>query len=434
MKVLFLKVVHLLIIFVFIAKEGSAAAITREITLDKVIEDSLSKYVSEVNERIFPYLTKNQRKILKEISIEIDSASDAVYVNSNSYVRKISFSKGYVHDLNRYFTFAIIALLDSVFERSNFDATYFPVYYNLARNVPPEEAAELDIAQSMVIRKIAQYPATVRLLKEWYIFIYLHELSHQFQNINAQLKAINDKFPLKTQDSLLTNYEIGADSFALNLFVKLYSVDDIDWCEKVLTFNYYARENLFNQIRNNILYRMVTFQVFGYCLTNDCYSNPDTTSKSWKNFESKYRARLHLWLLYDKFLNSLDSPVIFMQNSIYKAFKDTLPNSLYVMGQFLFTGSTYSRQNIDTAYKCFATLCEVFRKNPSQFYDNNADISINNVEEACYYAGKISELEYHDNIAALRYYLQASQIKEVLSESYYNDLLQRISKQIKAKK
>lgn len=384
--------------------------------------DSLPFIIASLKSDVAPLLSKKERAILTTIR---DSLLPENTINAYSQSRKrcVFFSKGFSDLIVKDIVADIISTPQLNYVTS-FHNLYMRVYPVLAGDIVPEMAAELTAEERRRYQGIKRLPTFYAKYRNYVEFIYLHELAHVLNNFDDAYEKIfknlqQKRITKQTYDSLLLNYEVAADNFALAMLQR--SGRNPKESFGVYRLMYFQKEHQLHFIRT-ILDRATNFYV-QIAILAGCQEN----TKEDPACDSIFNKTAEL-LLQQAFYPRFDSGSFTMTVDTVQGRTFPLRESLWY-GNFYLLGTTYNIRNIEVAYHLFCnhnyTQEDIDALNAVRDIRDIDDLKT--IEYMTYCAGKIQELYFRDYKKAVIHYEKAKNISLLLSREYYARLLHRLN-------
>ncbi len=382
-----------------------------------MVIENLPTYINDINNHLFPILSKNDKSTLSRVKVQIDSSTTEYTANSDSKEKTITFSSNLIKSIVRFSVAQLIDFDTTDFNRKRFAGFYTSIYPSLDNTIVPETAAELTEEQISLLKTIANTHEFRWIVEQKFMFVYLHELAHQLQDYSKKATRIeNKKITRGEKDSLLFQLEIEADNFATDKLAKM----DIDptQCEDVLSFFSLIREKRFTTVRQ-ITKRQLNF--FEFCYKGfGCNSVDDELCQKIK---SKYFGFIRLDHHYTQLLN-LDSLKSMRKNAVV----DLNIHSIYNLADFYFKGTSEHISNLDSAIYYYELGANLKLTDGNLFGATSKEQLIGIIEYCQVLAAKIYELKLHDKQNAIKYLKQAMTTAVFLPKDYYEKTIKRLSK------
>jgi hypothetical protein len=382
-----------------------------------VISHYFSVWIQNINIHLSPYLNSNEKKILSQCQVQIDSSSNEYNAHSNSATRTIYFNSNLLKGIVRYSVAQLIDFDTTDFDRKRFSGFYIALYPFLNKNTLPEEAAELTDNQKEILRKICETDEFGWTITEKILFTYLHEFEHQLRDINKQLDEIGKKQKVN-KDSLKEDIEFDADEYAIDKICRM-DLNPTKY-ESLLTLLTMTNERLYQPTKNFVL-RLFNF--YNYCswgLSCDSSKLDDTLCQQIYQRKKDFKK---LYIYYD-YLFDKDN----LSKIVDRAFKNVDVYDLYNIGDFYLKETTVFDKKIDSALICYNVIANISLKDTSIHGASNRLQFLGTVEYANLLCGKIYEFIRKDNEKALAYYEKAKSVSYFMTPAYYSELINRIKK------
>lgn len=382
-----------------------------------VISHYFDIWIKNINTHLAPYLNTNEKKILSQCTVKIDSSSNEYNAHSNSDTRTIYFNANLLKGLVRYSVAQLIDLDTTNFDRKRFSGFYIALYPFLDEKTLPEEAAELNDNQKETLHAICETDEFSWTITEKILFTYLHEFEHQLKNINKQLDEINKKQNVN-RDSLKEDIEFDADEYAIDKICRM-DLNPTEF-ESLLTLLTMSNERLYQPAKNFVL-RL--FNYYGYCawgLSCDSSKLEDTLCQQ---IYQRKRDFKKLYVYYD-YLFDKDN----LSQIANRAFKNIDVYDLYNLGDFYLKQTTIFEKKIDSALICYDAIASINLNDTSIHGASNRLQFSGTVEYANLLCGKIYELIKKDNKKALAYFEKAKSVSYFMTSAYYSELINRIKR------
>jgi TPR repeat protein len=406
----------LLLVLLFIATAYFPTIAQTKYYEDIVIQHYFERFISNINNHLSPTLTAAERKKLERVVVTIDSTQANIRtIKSDSKRKTITIGVGLIRDLVKFSVAKLIDFDTASFDRNRFSGFYLSLYPYLSENTYPEDAAELTTEQRNYLRRIGDTDEFSWTISGKIMFIYLHEVAHQFQDYSSQVDKIMKK-KVSVRDSLLQNLELDADQFAVIKIAQMKLIP-LEYAEVMAYFSI-VKEERFSTVQQ-LAFRQVNY--FNTC--HQLYGCDQHNNEECR-FINKRIDEFALLYNYYRNLYSTES----LKEIHKKAIDEKNVHALYNLGDFYLKSTSLHESNLDSALILYEKIVEL-NATENQLYGANSIRQFNDIYEyASVVAGKIYEHKKRDPLRAISFYEKAAKNPRFLTKDYYTKLIDRLRK------
>ncbi|WP_439695837.1 hypothetical protein ACFGVS_23680 [Mucilaginibacter sp. AW1-7] len=387
---------------------------------DDVINHYFDAFRKTINEHISPFLTKKEKNILNAVKIQIDTAGSGNYtINSNSDNQTITISTNLLRMLTRFSVAQVIDLDTLSFNRKRFSGFYLSVYPFLSSGIYPEDAAEISEDKKSILFKFCGTADFQWMIEGKCLFLYLHELAHQFQGVSEQLKTINESSESDSSKAAKRlALETDADTYAVDKIMRM-NLDPREYAD-ALTFFTFVKERKFSTVED-VVFRQINY--YNFCLWGlQCERTKQDELCMSLATHSKSLTRLF------GFYSQLHS-VASLKKIEQKAISSHDLGSIYNLGDFYLGGTSLHNEKLDSALY-FYSLGASLKKPGTALSMQDSKRFDQEYEYCCLLSGKIYELKQNDIRQAISFYKKASDISLMFSKEFYDALILKLLKKL----